>query len=83
LVLIIDRMNRRAARGNPGDHENPSTHPVGVHRDVGGVGHLRTLGLGSGRSGYSNPAIPTARGKTWFPGRDAFRYFGAGLDVTF
>ncbi|MNL54588.1 TonB dependent receptor [compost metagenome] len=40
-------------------------------------------GLGNGTSGYSNPAIPTARGKTWFPGRDAFRYFGARLDVNF
>jgi iron complex outermembrane receptor protein len=40
-------------------------------------------GLGNGTSGYSNPAIPTAQGKTWFPGRDAFRYFGARLDVNF
>ena len=40
-------------------------------------------GLGNGTSGYSNPAIPTAAGKTWFPGRDAFRYFGARLDVNF
>jgi iron complex outermembrane receptor protein len=40
-------------------------------------------GLGNGTSGYSNPAIPTALGKTWFPGRDAFRYFGARLDVNF
>jgi len=40
-------------------------------------------GLGNGTSGYSNPAIPTAVGKTWFPGRDAFRYFGARLDVNF
>jgi iron complex outermembrane receptor protein len=40
-------------------------------------------GLGNGTSGYSNPAIPTATGKTWFPGRDAFRYFGARLDVNF
>jgi iron complex outermembrane receptor protein len=40
-------------------------------------------GLGNGTSGYSNPAIPTALGKTWFPGRDAFRYVGARLDVNF
>jgi iron complex outermembrane receptor protein len=40
-------------------------------------------GIGNGTSGYSNPAIPTALGKTWFPGRDAFRYFGARLDVNF
>ena len=40
-------------------------------------------GLGNGTSGYSNPAIPTAQGRTWFPGRDAFRYFGARLDVNF
>jgi iron complex outermembrane receptor protein len=40
-------------------------------------------GLGNGTSGYSNPAIPTAAGRTWFPGRDAFRYFGARLDVNF
>ena len=40
-------------------------------------------GLGNGTSGYSNPAIPTAVGRTWFPGRDAFRYFGARLDVNF
>nr|WP_295108724.1 TonB-dependent receptor [uncultured Caulobacter sp.] len=40
-------------------------------------------GLGNGASGYSNPAIPTAQGRTWFPGRDAFRYFGARLDVNF
>lgn len=40
-------------------------------------------GLGNGTSGYSNPAIPTAVGKTWFPGRDAFRYVGARLDVNF
>ncbi|KQV58494.1 MULTISPECIES: TonB-dependent receptor [unclassified Caulobacter] len=40
-------------------------------------------GIGNGTSGYSNPAIPTAQGRTWFPGRDAFRYFGARLDVNF
>ena len=40
-------------------------------------------GLGNGTSGYSNPAIPTALGRTWFPGRDAFRYVGARLDVNF
>jgi iron complex outermembrane receptor protein len=40
-------------------------------------------GLGNGTSGYSNPAIPTAAGRTWVPGRDAFRYFGARLDVNF
>ena len=40
-------------------------------------------GLGNGTSGYSNPAIPAATGKTWFPGRDAFRYVGARLDVNF
>jgi len=40
-------------------------------------------GIGNGTSGYSNPAIPTALGRTWLPGRDAFRYFGARLDVNF
>ncbi len=40
-------------------------------------------GLGNTTSGYSNPAIPTAQGLTWLPGRDAFRYFGARLDVNF
>ena len=45
-------------------------------------------GLGNGTSGYNYVApIPVgttpAKGKTWFPGRDAFRYFGARLDVNF
>jgi iron complex outermembrane receptor protein len=39
-------------------------------------------GLGNGTSGYSAPGV-VAQGKTWFPGRDAFRYFGARLDVNF
>ncbi|MDB5455099.1 MAG: TonB-dependent receptor, partial [Caulobacter sp.] len=39
-------------------------------------------GLGNGTSGFSAPGV-TAAGATWFPGRDAFRYVGARLDVGF
>jgi len=35
------------------------------------------------RTLLASTVIPTAVGKTWFPGRDAFRYVGARLDVNF
>jgi iron complex outermembrane receptor protein len=39
-------------------------------------------GLTDGTAGFS-PAIPTARGSSWTPARDSFRYFGARVDVSF